>query len=270
MKIFAIRDEYQNKEKDLAFLIYHEKEQRFTIELPEQSDPWEVPLLLSSFVKRGIDTIDSHWSGIWVQQRIVPPDRQNLGQILKDNKLKAYDEYKLLMLSMGRCEQDDYYLIPLREDEIPEYIKKRLKKTIKTAIPISDQHMLVFFRDGTTIKYHAEAVFRRLMAYYSGLHSEDLLQNANVSAGGLGINWGSEVSVSKEEVLEHGEEIALSLTDLKQIIQRSLINSAEAAEILRCSRQNIDDLVKRGKLQPVKKSDKSMLFMKNEILERAK
>lgn len=41
-----------------------------------------------------------------MQQRIAPTDRQNLGQILKDNGLDEYDEFQLLMLANGRCVQD--------------------------------------------------------------------------------------------------------------------------------------------------------------------
>ena len=85
MKIFAIRDESMPEQFDLAYLFYYETEKRFYIELPDDADPWETPLLLSSFVKKGEKTVNSYWSKIWVQQRIVPTDRQNLGQILKDN-----------------------------------------------------------------------------------------------------------------------------------------------------------------------------------------
>ncbi len=57
------------------------------------------------------------------QWRIIPTDQQNLGQVLKENGLKEYDEYSLLMLSMGRCAQDDYYLAPIEDGELPKEIK---------------------------------------------------------------------------------------------------------------------------------------------------
>ena len=53
MKIFAIRDESAVNQIDLAYLLYYEVEKHFYIELPENADPWETPLLLSSFVKKG-------------------------------------------------------------------------------------------------------------------------------------------------------------------------------------------------------------------------
>ena len=62
MKIFAIRDAADNLKKDLAYLLYYETDKRFYIELPENADPWETPLLLSSFVQKGEHTVNSYWS----------------------------------------------------------------------------------------------------------------------------------------------------------------------------------------------------------------
>ena len=91
MKIFAVKSDEYTPSKTLAWLIYYERAKCFYIEIPENADPWETPLILSSFLKRGEKTVNAHWSKVWVQQRIVPTDRQNLGQILKDNGLKEYE-----------------------------------------------------------------------------------------------------------------------------------------------------------------------------------
>ena len=128
MKIFAIRDETDNTQKDLAYLLYQEDDKRFYIELPENADPWETPLLLASFAQKGEYTINSYWSKVWVQQRIVPPDRQNIAQILRDNGLKTYDEFSLLMLCSGRCGQDDYYLVPIDENALPGKVACRYNR----------------------------------------------------------------------------------------------------------------------------------------------
>ena len=152
MKIFAIRDESTQEQKNLAYLLYYKQEKQFYIELPENADAWETPLLLDSFVKRGETTVNSYWSKIWVQQRIVPIDRQNIGEILRDNHLKEYDEYELLMLAMGRCAQDDYYLVPINEKELPEEITRRFSKRIEDVLPLENHCLLVFFRDGAVKK----------------------------------------------------------------------------------------------------------------------
>ena len=57
MKVFAIRDEFDTSNKNLAYLFYYENEKKFYIELPDDADPWETPLLLSSFLKRGEKTV---------------------------------------------------------------------------------------------------------------------------------------------------------------------------------------------------------------------
>lgn len=76
MKIFAIRDEAASRQVDLAYLLYYERQKTFYIEVPKERSEWEVPLLISSFVKRGEYTLNAYWSKVWVQQRIIPADRQ--------------------------------------------------------------------------------------------------------------------------------------------------------------------------------------------------
>lgn len=62
MRIFAIKDDTLSQKSVLGFLIYYENAKAFYIELPDDADPWETPLLLSSFVKRGERSVSSYWS----------------------------------------------------------------------------------------------------------------------------------------------------------------------------------------------------------------
>jgi predicted DNA-binding transcriptional regulator AlpA len=55
---------------------------------------------------------------------------------------------------------------------------------------------------------------------------------------------------------------------LLSYLKDNIINSAEAAEILGCSRQNIDDLVKRNKLKPIRVLPRDRLFLKKDVLAR--
>lgn len=57
---------------------------------------------------------------------------------------------------------------------------------------------------------------------------------------------------------------------IKEFIAENIITTIEATEILNCSRQNIDDLVRRGKLKPVKQTLRDKLFFKADILARVK
>jgi predicted DNA-binding transcriptional regulator AlpA len=268
MKIFAIRDETDKNKKDLAYLLYYEMEKRFYIELPDDADPWETPLILSSFVKRGEKTVNSYWSKLWVQQRIVPADRQNLGQILKDNRLKEYDEYNLLILSMGRCAQDDYYIVPIEEKDIPKKIQNRFLKRIEDIIPLENYNLLVFFRDGKVKKCSLYEHFQTARTFGVLLCNENLFYHVQMQIGGYGVAWDTNMTISDTKLYKMGQDVPLSVEDFKNFVAHRVITAAEAAKILGCSRQNIDDLTKRGKLHPIKSGAKTTLFLKSEILKR--
>ena len=267
MKIFAIRNEYDLDNKNLAYLIYYEKAKKFYIELPENTDSWDVPIVLSSFVKDGELTVNSYWSKIWVQQRIVPSDRQNLGQILRDNNLKEYDEYELLMLTKGRCEQDDCYLVPIKQKDFPKEIKKRMERKIEYAIPLNQYKVVVFFRNQRSKICDVSSAFEKMVQKNSKYGSCEVFKKPIILAGGYGITWGNIV-VSDEWLYKNGKSMPLGIDDFKLMIDNGTVNSADAAEMLDCSRQNIDDLIKRDKLHPIKVSGKNKLFLRDEIIKR--
>ena len=258
MKIFAIRDETMSEQVDLAYLLYYESEKRFYIELPENADPWETPLILSSFVKRGEKTVNSYWSKLWVQQRIVPTDRQNLGQILKDNHLKEYDEFELLMLAKGRCAQDDYYLVPIEEDQLPKEILQRFQRRIEDVVPLDDYCLLVFFRDGSVRKCNLKDHFQKTKAFQILLNREEYFNSYKVQPGGYGVEWDVNMSVSDAMLYRIGKKVPLSAADFRNYIVHGVVNVAEAADILGCTRQNIEYLTKTEKLFLLKKNRQNL------------
>lgn len=249
-------------------MFYYEREKQFYIELPDDADEWETPLLLSSFVKRGEYTVNAYWSKLWVRQRIVPTDRQNLGQILKVNGLDEYDEYELLMLGEGRCAQDSYYLIPLCKEEVEERFWNRYQRKIEDVVPLEDTKLLVFFRDGTVWKYNMKIMLSGKPRFSAILKNEKMFRQVRVQTGGYGICWGENLFISDETLYSVGKTVPLSMNDFKSFVSLRIVNTAEAAELLQCSRQNIEDLVRRGKLHPVKVEAKSKLFLKSEVLQR--
>ena len=268
MKIFAIRDEVDSGNKDLAYLFYYEIAKRFYIELPDNADPWETPLILSSFAQRGETSINSHWSRLWVQQRIVPPDRQNIGHVLRDNGLKEYDEYELLMLAKGRCAQDDYYLAPVRESDLPEDIASRLARRIEDAAALRDYELLLFFRDGEARKCNMRDYFSSHRGFSVLLKRPELFPCVQIQTGGHGIFWDENLTISDAELRRMGQKLPLTAADFQSFASERVINAAEAAEVLDCSRQYINELVKKGKLHPIKATEKSTLFLKSEVQKR--
>lgn len=268
MKIYAIRDKTDPAGKDIAFLIYYERDKRFYIELPINADPWETPLILSSFIKRGEQTVNAYWSRIWVQQRIIPPDRQNLGQILKDNGLEAYDEFDLLMLAEGRCAQDDYYLVSVSEADLPKSFLQRFLKKVEDVVPLAGYQLLVFFRDGLVKKCDMGPILVNDKAFSPIWKDENLFLKASIQPGGYGVCWGENLNIVDHVLYDCGKDVMLSLEDFRRFVESRVVNTAEAAEILGCSRQNIEDLIRRNKLHLIKATPKNKLFLKSEIIQR--
>lgn len=59
-----------------------------------------------------------------------------------------------------------------------------------------------------------------------------------------------------------------SREELTEYIIDEIINTTEALEILQCSRQNLNNLVKRGVLTPIKDLPRDRLFFKEDIVNR--
>ena len=268
MKIFAIRNNFKKDNKDLAYLIYYESEKKFFIEIPDDITTWDVPILLSTFVKRGKRTVNSYWSKIWVQQRIVPSDRQNLGYILRDNGLKEYDEYNLLMIANGRCEQDECYLVSIKPSDLPESFSDRFGKRIDYAICLNDYNMIVFFKNGETKKCNLEYLFHDISKKNSKYANYSVFQKFEIMPGGYGINWNNIINIDSEDLYKSGTSIPLKLSDFKTIAADTVISVSEAAQILSCSRQNIDDLVKRNKLRFASENGNKKLLFRDEVQKR--
>lgn len=88
MKIFALKEESSDNSETVVYgwLTYFEEEKEFRIRLCEEIDYWECPIFFSPFVKKGEYVLNVHWSRAWVQQRILPWERQNLQMILQKNQ----------------------------------------------------------------------------------------------------------------------------------------------------------------------------------------
>lgn len=59
-----------------------------------------------------------------------------------------------------------------------------------------------------------------------------------------------------------------SKEELATWFAQEVVTTAEAMELLDCSRQNLHGFVKRGKLVPIKDSGKDRLFWRSDVLQR--
>ena len=268
MRIFAIKDDTLPKDTVLGYLMYHEPSMSCYIELPDSADSWNLPLLLSSFADHGEYSINSAWSRRFVQQRIVPQDRQNIGQILVDNGLSEYDEFSLLMLSMGLCEQDDCYLEEVSAEQIPDFLSARWKTKVDEVVPLECPSLLVFFRNGVSKITDVREIAPSSAEPY--LANQVRFNTVEVQPDGFGVYWNEQAMIAHRDLYSHGVTVPLSLKDLHRFVQDRIVSASEACSILDCSRQNIDDLMRRDKLHPIRTDAKYKLFSKAEVMQRKK
>lgn len=249
MRIFAIVDEYLNQE--IAYLICCGDGNSY-IEINDGVGEWDLPFILDYFVKNGERTVPPYWTNRWISQRVVPSDRQNISQILKKNKLTEYDELQLLIISEGRCSQDDCCIKKIKEDELPEKIRKRVQNKITAvAADTMGKNLLLGFSDGSVATVDIEQLAKksnfeqRMLSYFRHFCT------VNTCCNGAFLSLGQGMEFSIEQLYSQMEKLPLTVDILDGYAKNRFVSTKEAMELLGCSRQNIDDLVKRGRLSVV-------------------
>ncbi len=265
MVIFEINDVELNEKKLLGYLFYYERSRRFFAELLRELDEWTAPFIFSGFVKQGIYSIDSLWSMKFVRQRIIPGERQNLGEILKANKLREYDEYKLLQLSEGRCAQDEIFLKKSTGDDVAAEIRNRMGEKVRDVMPMEDRKAMVFFMDDETRIIDLDKLCSDDRRFTNILKKPELFQGVCVSPGGNGIEWGEERFIPAEALHGAGEKGQLKYSELLTFVRNRVVDTSEVTGLLNCSRQYIGQLTSKGRLEPFKSSSNNSLFLRSDI-----
>ena len=88
---------------------------RFSATLREGVVLEDVPIQFVPQVRRGEKEVPHKQVMAWVEERIAPPSRQNIGSILKAHGLIEYDPLELLLSGEGRSSQDGFYLREITE-----------------------------------------------------------------------------------------------------------------------------------------------------------
>ena len=95
---------------EYAILLYDEEKDEYAISIPESVNPDDLPAIPGILARKGIREIGDKWARQFVKERVVPPDRQNIGMILRQVGIGYYSEFPLLLYTGGRCCMDDFYL----------------------------------------------------------------------------------------------------------------------------------------------------------------
>ena len=128
--------------------------------------------------------------------------------------------------------------------------------------------LLVFFRNGVTKIVDIQEIAPASAGPY--LASQDRFNTAEVQPDGFGIYWNDQTTLSHRDLYRQGMTVTLTLDALHHYVQSRVVSASEACGILDCSRQNIDDLMRRDKLHPIRTDAKYKLFSKAEVVQRKK
>ncbi len=110
MKRFELIDGSCRTRKASALLLWQQDVRELVIEICDWAGPLDLPMTLGALAQKGLRRIEGEWVERWVRERVPPPGRQNLGEVLKANNLEFYDEYELFFTAEGRCAQDDFFI----------------------------------------------------------------------------------------------------------------------------------------------------------------
>lgn len=177
-------------------------------------------------------------------------------------KSDSYPQDKVLAWLIYYVRSKRFYI------ELPAEIKQRFTRKISDVIPLPEHELLVFFIDKTTKKCNVDDILKVRRTFAPVYRDDSIFNSVKVLPGGYGVGWSESMELSDTELYRIGTDIPLSLNAFLSFLKNRTITVSEAASTLDCSRQNIENLVKRGKLHPIKSSPKNTLFAKQEIEQR--
>lgn len=135
-------------------------------------------------------------------------------------------------------------------------------------MPCANNNILITFKDGTIKKVNILSLdmIDETLKYLLEIRP-DYFYKVNLDINGNGIYWEDYMYIHCMDLYNNGEIINLSSNDFKKIFEHTIINTKEACDLLSCSRQYIDKLVKTGKIKPIKEIDKTRLFLKSDVVK---
>ena len=94
-----------------------------------------------------------------------------------------------------------------------------------------------------------------------------LFESCKVSPGGYAASFNDSMDLPSSTLYETGFELPLTVDDIKTVVEKNVLSTAESCSLLQCSRQNIAYMVDRRQLVPLKKDDTGSIYLKGELLQ---
>ena len=127
---------------------------------------------------------------------------------------------------------------------------------------------MVFFKNDEVKICDLKSVFEQSKKFRILLNEPEYFDEVQILPGGYGVFWDINLAVSDEQLYEMGMKVPLKREYFEKYVIQRVVNASEAADVLDCSRQNVMDLTKRGKLKPIKTTEKNTLYLKSDVVKR--
>lgn len=140
-------------------------------------------------------------------------------------------------------------------------------KRLIGAVALEGNRLLVCFDTEEVRLYFFPALLAE-MPSLALLENSKLFEQIQLGDSGRELLWPGCCRIGVVRLRELGQQLPLSRGDFVRFCQTQLLSTAETAQLLQCTRQNIDSLVRRQRLHPVKCYAKNKLFLRSEVLRR--
>ena len=93
-----------------GILIYDTEKDTYTVQIDPEHDSSDMPAIMAICAERDKYTLSGKEALRLVRSRVIPPDRQNIDQILEKIGSAYYSELAILEYTGGRCCRDNFYI----------------------------------------------------------------------------------------------------------------------------------------------------------------
>lgn len=261
MKTYAIYNDDLSDNKIIGYLLHFEKANEFIIELIDDIDEWDVPILFQKYIREGCFTIPRDISKMWIKERVIPSGRQNIGMILKNSRLKSYDEMRLLKINDGRCSQDNCYI---NEENLPDHLLDRMSHNVFDCYITGEKKVICIHMDNSVRRVDLESIYE-LKAEMKPAIGNDVIYSVYTDVGGYEVVVNERQSINIELILKYGELLNISANELVGYSKSNLIATTDVCQKLKMTRQNLSYLAKKQKILPIIQGEKENLYTKGDI-----
>lgn len=108
LRRYKIKSDSKKEQDKFAILTWDDEEDIYHISIPEDINPMWLPAIPMLWWKKGVYEINDKFARRFVKERVIPPERQNIGEVLKKIGVKRYSEMAIIEYCTGRCCMDDF------------------------------------------------------------------------------------------------------------------------------------------------------------------